>query len=174
MTTDTTIVLRDGAELAVRPVRPGDRAALAAAYASMSDESLYRRFMSPKRILSARELTYFTEVDHRTHEALIAVDATGAVVGEARYATGLDDPHSADIAFAVVDRWHGRGVGGALARRLIGAAREAGIERLTASMLAMNLPARGLIRALGFTPLGTRDGAAEFELVLAPALAAAA
>jgi RimJ/RimL family protein N-acetyltransferase len=169
------ISLRDGTQLIVRPIAAADRERLAAAYASMSEASLYRRFMSPKRVLSGRELTYFTEVDHRTHEALLAIDpATGAIVGEARYAVGSDDPGSGDLAFAVVDEWQGRGVGSALARRLVVAARAAGLARLTASTLAMNHPARALLLSIGFAARGISGGAAEFELELGRAELAAA
>jgi RimJ/RimL family protein N-acetyltransferase len=172
---DNTISLRDGTTLIVRSISPADRERLATAYASMSEASLYRRFMSPKRVLSGRELTYFTEVDHRTHEALLAIDPdTGAIVGEARYAVAPDDPQTGDLAFAVVDEWHGRGVGGALARRLVEAARAAGLERLTASTLAMNHAARALLLSVGFEPRGVSAGAAEFSLSLAPAELAAA
>jgi RimJ/RimL family protein N-acetyltransferase len=172
---DSTIGLHDGTRLIVRPVTPEDRDRLAAAYAGMSETSLYRRFMSPKRVLSGRELTYFTEVDHRSHEALLAIcPSTGAIVGEARYAVAPDDPFTGDVAFAVVDEYQGRGVGSALTRRLVAAARDNGIERLTASTLAMNHPARALLVAVGFEALGTSAGAAEFELVLQRAELAAA
>jgi RimJ/RimL family protein N-acetyltransferase len=164
---DNSISLRDGTSLIVRSISPADRDRLAAAYASMSDASLYRRFMSPKRVLSGRELTYFTEVDHRTHEALVAIDPhTGAIVGEARYAVGADDPGAGDLAFAVVDEWQGRGVGSGLTRWLVAAARDNGIERLTASTLAMNHAARALLLSVGFEPRGISAGAAEFELPL--------
>src|SRR4051794_17622000 len=170
-----TIGLRDGTRLVVRPISPADRASLAEAYARMSRESLYRRFMGAKSGLTNRELTYFTEIDHVTHEALIAIDpCTGAVVAEARYAGSVEDPWSGDVAVIVADDWHGRGLGKALLQRLIGAARDAGIVRLRGTMLAMNEPARGLVRSVGFKPRGTRAGASEFELPLAPALLAAA
>jgi RimJ/RimL family protein N-acetyltransferase len=170
-----TIGLRDGARLVVRPISPADRASLADAYTRLSDESRYRRFMGSKPGLTKRELTYFTEIDHVTHEALIAIDPfTGAVVAEARYAGSADDPWSCDVAVMVVDDWHGRGLGKALLQRLIGAAREAGIVRLSGTMLAMNEPARRLVRSLGFEPRGTSRGESLFELPLAPALLAAA
>jgi RimJ/RimL family protein N-acetyltransferase len=170
-----TIALHDGARLMVRPIAPGDRAALAATYAGLSVRSLYRRFMFPKRELTPRELTYFTEVDHVSHEALLAIDpCTGAIVAEARYAAWYGDPRRADVAAVVADAWHGRGLGRLLMARLVARARDAGLERLTASMLATNEPARGLMRSLGFTPLGTHAGESEFELRLAPALAVAA
>src|SRR4051794_28656794 len=164
------IALPDGSTLAVRPIGPDDRAGLADAFARMSDQSRYKRFMGPKPKLSDRELTYFTEIDHSTHEALVAVDPeTGYIAAEARYATGGGDPSSADVAVMVVDEWQGRGLGPALLCRLVAAARAAGLARLTADSMATNRPARSIVNAVGFKLRTVHAGAAEFELPLAAA-----
>ena len=119
--------------IAVRPIEPGDKAALAAAFERLSAESRYRRFLSPHGELSAAELRYLTEVDHHDHEALVALDpATGEGVGVARYVRDRARPESAEIAVAA-DRWQGRGVGTLLLHRLVDRAREEGIRRSTAS-----------------------------------------
>ena len=56
------------------------------AYERLSDESRYRRFLSPHKQLTDAELRYFTEVDHHDHEALVAGDPeSGEWVGVARY-----------------------------------------------------------------------------------------
>ena len=161
------ISLPDGSTLSVRPITTGDRAALADAFARMSEQSRYKRFMGPKPKLSERELRYFTEVDHRTHEALVAIDpATGAIAGEARWAIG-DDPSTGDVAVMVVDEWQRRGLGPALLCRLVAAARGAGLARLTADSIATNRPARSIVNAVGFQLRSVHAGAAEFELPLA-------
>ena len=51
----------------------------------LSDETRYRRFLAPIKQLTSDEITYFTEVDHRDHEALIALTADGEIVWIARY-----------------------------------------------------------------------------------------
>ena len=75
-------------ELTVRPIRPTDKDALLDLFERLSPRSRLRRFLAPKPSLSRRELAYFTEVDHRTHEALVAVDGDGVLHGVARYACG--------------------------------------------------------------------------------------
>jgi hypothetical protein len=48
-----------------------------------------RRLLGPKPRLTTRELTYLTQLDHRKHEALAAVDDTdGSIVIRAR-ASGI-------------------------------------------------------------------------------------
>jgi RimJ/RimL family protein N-acetyltransferase len=160
------LVLADGARLGVRPISADDRDALSVWFGRLSPESRRRRFHAPKPRLSARELTYFTEVDHVAHTALLAVDDAGRMIGEARYATAEPESRVADFAITVADEWQGRGVGSRLAARLVQAARGNGIARLTALTLADNLAAQRLLRRLGFRYAGSDGDALEFELAL--------
>ncbi len=160
------LVLADGARVDVRPIGGRDRDAFSAWFGRLSDESRRRRFLGPKPKLSARELTYLTEVDHVSHTALVAVDASGRLIGEARYATADPGDRTADFAVTVADEWQGRGVGTRLAARLIEAARSNGMTRLTALTLWDNGAAISLLRRLGFLRAGYDGDALEFELAL--------
>jgi RimJ/RimL family protein N-acetyltransferase len=160
------LVLADGARLAVRPISADDRDSFSAWFGRLTAESRRRRFHGPKPRLSARELTYLTDVDHVTHTALVAVDGAGRMVGEARYAIEDRDRRIADFAITVADEWQGRGVGSRLAARVVNAARGNGITRLTALALADNLAAHRLLRRLGFTFAGIDGPAVAYELSL--------
>jgi GNAT superfamily N-acetyltransferase len=138
--------------VAVRPIEPGDKAKLVAAFERLSEASRYRRFLSPHGQLSKAELRYLTEVDHHDHEALVALHpVTGEGVGVARYVRDSRRPDSAEIAVVVADAWQGRGVGTTLLHRLADRAREEGIRRLTALMLAENDAMAHLLGDLGET-----------------------
>jgi len=159
------MTLADGARLRVRPIDPADRGPLADAFERLSDLSRHRRFLGPKRRLTTRELEYLTEVDHVTHEALVVIDeATGHIVGVGRYATGTGAGTVADMALAVADAWQRRGIGHALAMRVVERARANGITRLTGTTLADNLRARSLLDRLGFSLLGAGGGVVELAL----------
>jgi RimJ/RimL family protein N-acetyltransferase len=154
--------------LEIRPIEPRDKADLASALEQSSSEAIYRRFLSPRGPLSAAELRYLTEVDHHDHEALVAVDPeSGRGVGVARYVRDPKRRGSAEIAFAVLESWQGRGVGKALMRRLADRAREEGISRFTALMLAHNSPMQHLLAELGPTHVLSREaGAVELAVDL--------
>ena len=95
----------------MRPIEPDDRDAVQGAFARLSEQSRYQRFMSAINELSESQLRYLTEVDHHDHEALIAFDREGGLgVGVGRYVR-LDDGTSAEAAVTVVDEWQGRGLG---------------------------------------------------------------
>jgi GNAT superfamily N-acetyltransferase len=140
--------LRDGATILIRPIEPEDKDAIASGFEKLSPESRYRRFFSPLDRLSNRDLAYLTEVDHHDHEALIAHSEEGAPLGVARYVRGAD-AQKAEVAVVVIDEWHGRGVATALLTQLVTRAREEGVRIFTATILADNRDALGLMRHLG-------------------------
>jgi GNAT superfamily N-acetyltransferase len=155
-----------GTELEIRPIAPDDKAGLAAAVDQSSDEAVYRRFLNPHGRLTAAELRYLTEVDHRDHEALLAIDPVSQMsVGVARYVRDRERHETAEIAVAVLESWQGRGVGKALLHRLAERARNEGITRFTALMLSENRPMRRLLADLGTTRL-LSAGAGAVELAV--------
>ena len=144
-----TVVLRSGDRVLIRPIRPGDKAGLQEGLDHMTLESRYRRFFSPLRELSGRQLRYLTEVDHRTHEALVAIDLdSGDGIGVARFIRWTNDPTAAEAAVAVVDDWQGRGVGTALAQALM-QRRPAAVRRLYTEVGADNLASLALLAKAG-------------------------
>jgi RimJ/RimL family protein N-acetyltransferase len=144
------VTLRDGSRVVLRPIRPDDKEALVAGFERLSDESRYRRFLSPTTRLSPSQLRYLTEVDHDRHEAIIAfAEETGEPVGVARYVRHPDDPTDAEPAVTVVDDWQSRGLGTALLEEITQRARAAGVKRFIATVLATNRPMIALIEHLG-------------------------
>ena len=106
------VALRDGSKVVIRQVHSADAPLLADGFARLSPQSRQMRFLTSKKELSRAELRYFTDVDHRDHEALGALDhADGRGVGIARYIRDAEDPQAAEIAVTIVDDWQGRGLG---------------------------------------------------------------
>jgi GNAT superfamily N-acetyltransferase len=135
----TTETLRDGQKVEIRAQRPQDRPGLEAAIARMSDETLHRRFFVVKHHFSEDEAAYFLNIDFVNHVALVVIAGTNGdetIIGSGRYLVA--GPGRAEVAFAVIDEYQGRGVGAALMRHLAALAREAGIHELVAEVLAEN------------------------------------
>jgi GNAT superfamily N-acetyltransferase len=164
------IELPGGARVVVRPVRSSDKEIIADGFSRMGERSRYQRFMTVRDALSTGELRYLTEVDHHDHEALLAFDAeSGEGLGVARFVRNPADPAAAEAAVAVVDAWQRRGLGTALTALLANRARQEGIERFTALLLASNEGMMRMLRRLGPTRVISRDGPvveAEMDLPL--------
>ncbi len=160
--------LNDESWVRIRPIRADDKPALLAGFERLSDDSRYKRFLAPVETLTPSQLRYLTEVDHRDHEALVACDHEGAIVGVGRYVREPDGDRC-EAAVTVADDWQGRGLGTALTRLLAGRATEQGITRFTALLLARNEEMRGLLEAVGDVRVTGRGGEAiEVEVPLAP------
>jgi RimJ/RimL family protein N-acetyltransferase len=151
LATDITPVpvrARDGTELLLRPVLPGDAERIANSPVWFSPDTLYRRFLSA-RTLSPAVLKYLTEVDYVDHFVWVVTDGIdGPVIADARFVRDHNDPALAEIAFTVADTYQGRGIGTLLVDALAVAARLDGVTRFYATVLADNTPARALLERL--------------------------
>jgi RimJ/RimL family protein N-acetyltransferase len=164
---ETPTVLRDGSTVLIRQVRGTDAPMLADGFARLSARSRQLRFLGPKKMLSAAELRYLTDVDHHDHEAIGALSpAEGRGVGITRYIRDADDPRAAEIAVTIADDWQARGQGAELLARLSDRARQAGICRFTATVSADNVAMTGLLWKMGAKLAGRSRGTMEYEVAL--------
>jgi RimJ/RimL family protein N-acetyltransferase len=154
--------LRDGRRLEIRAFRPSDQADLLSAVGRTSAQSLYRRFFTVKRSFSEREREFFLNVDFVDHVALMAwaeESSQKVIVGGGRYV--VVQPGKAEVAFVVIDKYQGQGVGTAVMRHLISIARAAGLQELIAEVLPENVPMLKVFEKSGL-PMTTTS---EFEAV---------
>lgn len=134
----STVVLGDGDTATVRMIERADADALREFHARQSQESVYRRYFSPKPFLSDADIERFTRVDPPDRAGLVAMRGD-ELLGWATYARwpGRAD---ADCAFMVDDQHHGAGIATLLLEHLAAIAKTAGIRRFTAEVLAENRP----------------------------------
>ena len=131
-----------------RPLVPGDDdARLARMFQRLSRETVLRRFFTLVPKLEGPLLRAMTDVDHDNHEALV-VAVGDEIVAVASYHRSPDDPTVADVAVVVEDGWQHTGLGRRLTAQLSRLARDRGIERFHADVLADNRAALGLIHRM--------------------------
>ena len=151
--------LRDGTRLVIRAQTFEDRAAYREALARASPESIYHRFFAPKRSFSEAEAHYFLDIDFVKHVALVAeVEENGrpSIVGEARYI--VVEPGKAEVSFALIDAYQGRGIGSLLLRHLTKLGREAGLHAFVAEVLADNVAMLKVFERSGLATTERRNG----------------
>ena len=142
------VQVRDGTELLLRPVLPGDIERAARGHVQFSRETLYKRFMSP-RVPSPSLMDYLFEVDYVDHFVWVVTDNDGYPVADARFVRDEHEAVVAEIAFTVGDEYQGRGIGTFLFAALSVAARVAGIEKFSGRVLSDNLPMRTIMDHYG-------------------------
>ena len=152
--------------MTIRPIEPGDRERVRAFYHDLSDRSRRLRYLVPSDELSDEDLAYFTDVDHRRHEAMVAFDGD-RLVGVSRYVRTPGEPDQAEVAVVVADDRQNEGIGTALLDALTERARENGIKRYTALVSPDNDVVLGAISRAGADRVGTSgDGEIEFSFEL--------
>jgi RimJ/RimL family protein N-acetyltransferase len=161
------IVLDDGASLVVRPLRNGDTRRVEEVFEALGERSRLARFGTPKPRLTRGELEYLSDVDHESHEALLALDPrSGRAIAVVRFVRDGVNRGAAEVAFAVADAWQSRGLGSRMAGLLACRAREVGVERLSAHVQSENHASQSLVRRMGRV-VRTRHDGAWLELVAA-------
>jgi ribosomal protein S18 acetylase RimI-like enzyme len=127
----------------VRPLRNGDARTVMGVFSRLSERSRYSRFNGPKPCLSFGELRQLASVGRTRHALVAYVDGDPQPVAIARF---VREGRRAEIAFAVADEYQRRGIGTAVAARLIADARAAGITEIVALVSSNNRAAVALLR----------------------------
>jgi GNAT superfamily N-acetyltransferase len=130
----------DGTAVRIRAIRPDDQERLHEHFKGLSELSIYYRFMGFKRDLSPQDLKRLTELDFKNHVGLAATvteNGRERFVGVGRYICGAD-PDRAEVAFAILDGYQGRGIGTLLLRHLSLIADANGVAEFYADVLGEN------------------------------------
>jgi acyl-CoA hydrolase/GNAT superfamily N-acetyltransferase len=163
----TTFLLDDGTQLTVRPVHPTDEPRVRELFHSLSQESIYMRFMSRMKWVSRKQTQEFVYIDHRTEVSIVATipEADGEdIVAMGGYYL---DTHTnrAEVAFVVRDDWQSRRIGSFLLEHLITIARRNGIAGFTAEVLDENKAMQSVFNQSGLKVQShLRQGVYSYEL----------
>lgn len=136
-----------------RDIRATDFQILRSFVHGLSPETGYKRLLSP-RTPTDDELRRWSAIDPATECALVAVtgpDDQEELIGVARFVA--ESPLEADFAIVLADAWQGLGLGRELMSRLIAAARQFGLCKLSGHVLATNTGMLALARRSGFAVL---------------------
>ena len=147
---------RTGADVVIRPIRPEDEPLIAAFHDRLSERTVVQRYFTALD-LNARtaheRLTRICFIDYDRELALVAETIDGGarpVIGGVSRMIREDDGRSATLAVVIADDFQGHGLGDALVRRTLDAARSEGIRNIQIHFLPENTRMRSLSKKLGF------------------------
>ena len=160
---ESTVVLRDGSTLTIRPVRVEDAPELGRFFADLSLESRVFRFFAAV-VNADSSVQRMVNVDYTSSYGLVALAGAQAhIVGHAMYVQ--TEPRKAELALAVADAYQGRGLGTILLGQLAEAAAAAGFDVLDAVVRPENHNMLQMLRESGF-PVHARSEPGEVHAEL--------
>jgi acyl-CoA hydrolase/RimJ/RimL family protein N-acetyltransferase len=149
---ETYRTTKQGVQILLRPVKISDEPLIKDFYYSLSDKSIYRRFLSIRRHLPHPELQkHFVIIDYTREMAILAISSDqgqDVTAGLAQYCIG-ESSLSAEISIVVRDDFQSKGIGFELLSYLVTVAKSQGLHTFTADILPDNLPVFRLIDKLG-------------------------
>src|SRR6266487_697630 len=129
-------LLADGTTVEIRPATASDFDAVWQMHRAMSADNIYLRFFSMSLAGAKQAARRICREPAADHAALLACLA-GELIGVANYETG-GRPDTAEIAFAVADHAHHRGVATLLLEHLVSIAHHQGVRTFTAVVMTEN------------------------------------
>jgi acetyltransferase len=154
------IVLRNGAKVFLRPIKPTDGDLLVDLFNKLSPHSRYLRFLSYLRNLPEEWIYRFTHVNYRSDFALVGVIKEGAgdsCIAAARYHYNYLTERT-DLAIAVWDDLQNLGLGKIMLSKLVGIAIKNGISQFDCTLDLHNDKVMKILNKLGLKMKTFRKG----------------
>jgi acyl-CoA hydrolase/GNAT superfamily N-acetyltransferase len=149
---ETLRTTKSGLEVLLRPVKISDEPLLKDFFYSLSDNSLYRRFISVRKDMPHERLQEFIAIDYTQQLVILAIisqEEKEIVVGIGQYAL-IEKAHTAEVGFAVRDEYQNKGVGIELLSTLTYLAKRKGLLGFYAEVLVENRAMLHLFEKMGF------------------------
>lgn len=149
--------LETGEPVYLRPIGRRDRAREVEVISRLSPHSRYLRFFTGAATIPDHVIDQLVNTDGYNHIAwgALELNVAGAPLMGVVRAIRKANSREADLALAVLDAHHGKGLARLLLEAVVDQARSVGITRLTAETLHENAPARRLFKAIGGKAIGT-------------------
>jgi acyl-CoA hydrolase/GNAT superfamily N-acetyltransferase len=143
---------RTGLKILLRPVKISDEPLLKDFFYSLSDESLYKRFLSTRKDIPHEMLQNLVVIDYTQGMVILAIlgeSEKETIAGIGQYSLN-GGTHIADIALAVADQYQNQGLGIEQISYLTYLAKRKGLLGFSADVLAGNDPVFRLFDRMGF------------------------
>jgi len=143
----------NGKDYIFRPMKSTDDELLKDLFYSLSDESRYKRFMSPRRDMPHERRQDFVQINYKKEMAIVVIapeiEGPHRMVGEADYRI-KEGQNVAEISVMIRDEYQGLGMGTALVEYLTMIAKNQGLYGFTAEVLADNKKMLRVFEKMGY------------------------
>ncbi len=149
--------MKDGTAVVIRPIRPEDEMLMRRFHESLSDRTVYLRYLSPMLLSTRTTHERLARITHNDYDREIALVVEGEengerlILGVARLSKLHGTDEEARFSMLISDAYQGKGLGKELLTRSIKIGRDEKIKRIIALMSPENETMRRLCRVVGFS-----------------------
>ncbi len=153
--------MKDGSQVIIRPISAEDEMLMRGFHESLSDKTVYMRYLSP--MLASMRTTHarLARMTHNDYDREIALVVEGeengekAIFGVARLSKLRGTNEEGRFTMLISDNYQGKGLGKELLTRIIQIGRDEKIKRIIALMSPDNEAMKKLCRKVGFSSFET-------------------
>jgi GNAT superfamily N-acetyltransferase len=131
---------KGGFKVRFRAIKPSDEEAMRRLFYRFSDQAVYYRYFAPIKVMPHAAMQEYVNVDFSrvlSIVGLVGESGRGHIIAEARFIKDQRRPF-ADVAFVVDEQYQGVGIASHLYKMLLRCAKDRGIQKFTADILASN------------------------------------
>ncbi|WP_236823483.1 GNAT family N-acetyltransferase [Blastomonas sp. RAC04] len=164
----------DGKSICIRSIRSSDAEQMREGIAHLSTQSRYLRFFSLQPMPSDSVIARLVDADGHDHIAWGAIHLDGAdnpAIGAVHAIRSTDEQRSGEFSVAILDDYHGIGLGRMLTAVLLINCCAEQLQVLDIQTLAENHAAIGFIRSIGGELKQWDGGVQDYVLEVKPAIA---
>ena len=164
---------KDGKKLTFRPVRAEDEPSMMKFHESLSDRSVYLRFLQPQRLSDRANHDRLSRICHSDYDNEIALIVEDPQAGEgqlrvlaASRMSKLHGTNAARLSMLVTDSCQGMGIGRVLMQKLVDVAKLEKLSRLEILMTHDNRAMQTMCESFGFEISNIGEGLNRADLKL--------
>ena len=167
--------MKDGADVIIRPIRAEDEMLMRGFHASLSDRTVYMRYLSPLMLSTRITHERLARMTHNDYDREIALAVEGendkgerALFGVARLSKLRGTDEEARFTMLISDRYQGKGLGKELLTRIIKIGRDEKVKHIIALISPENEAMKKLCEAVGFSSIemDPQNGMLKAQIVL--------
>lgn len=149
--------MKDGTEVVIRPINAEDEMLMRGFHESLSDKTVYLRYLSPMLLSMRTTHERLARMTHNDYDREIALVVEGeengekTIFGVARLSKLRGTDEEARFTMLISDAYQGQGLGKELLMRIIKIGRDEKIKRIIALMSPENEAMKRLCRKVGFS-----------------------
>jgi acetyltransferase len=165
---ETQWTLKNGQEILLRPIKPEDEPMWLEMFQSFSDDSIRYRFFQMLKDTPHELRVRYCNIDYDREIAIVAElnqEGHRKILGVSRLSMEPGGK-SGELAFIIVDKWQGFGLGTKMVDYVLEIAKEMRIEQIFVIMLPDNYRALNLAKKMGFQIEYLSDGTVKGALNL--------